>query len=135
MSLSRGAALAGLLALAPGLSGCVTVAVAGASQGIEYTITNIAHRTYTAPMDAVHSATWTALKRMQIKCPAECERKTPNGYKFKAETAKLDITVTLTKVTPKATRIAVNARENFFIKDKAVAFEVINQVGLAMGLQ
>ncbi|MBI5884166.1 MAG: DUF3568 family protein [Elusimicrobia bacterium] len=123
------------LALSSGTAGCATVAVAGASQGINYTITNVAYRTFTAPMAPVHAATMRAFKRMQIECPKGCEEKTGEGFKFRARTKELDIFVKLTPVTPKATKVAVDAKENFFVKDKPVAFEVINQIGLVLGLK
>ena len=56
-----------------------------------------------------------------------------SGVTITAETRELDIIINIEKVTSKTTQVKVDARKNFFLKDKATAAEIINQVGKILG--
>ncbi len=101
------------------------IVVSGASGGVAYSLTNIAYKTVSFPGDKVESSLRGALKKMGIK---EVGRKSSDGVvTINAKTAKLNIEIELERITPKTTRIKVDAREGLFIKDKATATEIIIQ--------
>ncbi len=107
--------------------GCATVAVTGAGVGVNYTITNVAYKTFTYPLNRVDRATIRALKKMDIKVIDDS--KTEKGRRIKAATKELDIIIDLEKITARVTEIRVDARKSAILKDKATAAEIINQVG------
>ena len=111
-------------------SGCVALALTGAASGIEYTVTNVAYRTFTSPEKKVHAAAVRALKKMGISLDVEDE--IDGGHFLKGETPDLTITVEVKSVTNKATKVSVDARKNLIIKDKAVAVEIISQIEKAL---
>ncbi len=107
------------------LSGCTSVLVTGASGGVAYTITNIAYKTIVSPIDEVEFANRLALLKMRIKYVERIE--TENGVTIVAETSELNIYIYLEKITPKTTKIAVNAEKNIVMKDKATAVAIIEE--------
>lgn len=101
------------------------IVVSGAGGGVAYTMTNIAYKTMSFPSDKVEPSLREALKKMGIK---EVGRKSSDGVvTINAKTSKLTIDIELERVTPKTTRIKVDAREGLFFKDKATATEIIVQ--------
>ena len=115
----------------PLLLGCTTVALTGAGVGTNYTLTNVAYKSFSSPLDRVHRATVSALKKTDIKIIDDSESKA--GRSLTAATKELDIAITLEAVTTKITQIKVDARKSFVLKDKATAAEIINQVGKILG--
>ena len=113
------------------LSGCTAVALTGAGVGVSYTLSNVAYRSFSSPVDEVHNATITALKKMGIMITDDGE--SDGGRTITAETSDLDIIINLEKVTSKTTQVKVDARKNVILKDKATAAEIINQVGKILG--
>ncbi len=113
------------------LSGCTAVALTGAGVGVSYTLTNVAYRSFSSPVDRVHVATLDALKKMGIHVINDS--RSGNGRTIMAETSELTIVIDLEKVTSKTTQVKVDARKNFFLKDKATAAEVLHQVGKILG--
>lgn len=109
------------------LSGCTAVALTGAGVGVSYTLSNVAYRSFSSPVDQVHDATIAALKKMDIKIIDDSHFK--GGNTITASTKELDIVIKLEEVTPKTTLVKVDARKSVFLKDKATAAEIINQVG------
>ena len=99
----------------------------GAGIGVSYTLTNVAYRSFSSPLNQVHEATISALKEMDIKIIDDI--KVVNGRSITADTMGLDIVIDLERVTLKTTQIKVDARKNVLLKDKATAAEIINQVG------
>jgi hypothetical protein len=113
------------------LSGCTAVALTGAGVGVSYTLSNVAYRSFSSPVDRVHDATIAALKKMGIMI--DDDTSSESGVTITAETRELDIVINLEKVTSKTTQVKVDARKNFFLKDKATAAEIINQVSKILG--
>lgn len=105
------------------LSGCAGVLIAGASGGVAYSLTNIAHKTIPCPIDQVDFANRLALMKMGIKYVEAV--KAENRSKIFAETSELKIYIDLEKITPKSTKISVDAKKNFFVKDKSTAEAII----------
>jgi Protein of unknown function (DUF3568) len=113
------------------LSGCAAVALTGAGVGVSYTLTNVAYRSFSSPVDKVHNATIAALKKMGIMITDDSESEA--GRTITAETSDLDIVINLEKITSKTTQVKVDARKNILLKDKATAAEIINQMGKILG--
>jgi len=108
------------------LSGCTAIAVTGAGVGVSYTLSNVAYKSFSSPVDQVHQATIAALKKMDIKIIEDSASE--NGRIITAVTKELDIVIDLEEITLKTTQIKVDARKKVFLKDKATAAEIINQV-------
>ena len=106
------------------LSGCASVLLAGASGGVAYSITNIAYKTIPYPIDQVDFANRLALMKMGIKYVDVI--KTENRARIFAETYELKIYIDLDKITPKSTKISVDAKKNFLLKDKSTAEAIID---------
>jgi hypothetical protein len=117
--------------LLPLLSGCTAIALTGAGAGISYSLSNVAYRSFSSPVDRVHQATIAALKIMDIKIIDDS--KSENGRTITATTKELDIVINLEEVTSKTTQVIVDARKSVVLKDKATAAEIINQVGKNLG--
>jgi len=115
------------------LSGCAAIALTGAGAGISYTLSNVAYRSFSSPMDRVHQATIAALKKMDIKIIDDS--KSEDGRTITSTTKELDIVINLDEVTSKTTQIKVDARKRAVLKDKATAAEIINQVEIILGEQ
>lgn len=107
------------------LTGCTSLLVTGASGGVAYTITNVANKTVVSPIDQVEFANRLALMKMRIKYVERME--TGNGVQIVAETSELDIYINLEKITPKTTKICVDAEKNIVMKDKATAVAIIEE--------
>ncbi|MGO9378522.1 MAG: DUF3568 family protein [Dissulfurispiraceae bacterium] len=105
--------------------GCTSILVAGAGGGIAYTVTNVAYKTVSYPLVEVDSAVRVALKKMGIR--EVLREQTGESIKITAETPDLTIYVSIDMITPKASRISVDARKNFIMKDVATAAEIIEQ--------
>jgi hypothetical protein len=119
-----------LLFFLPFAYGCAALAVsalgAGAGVGLPYVFADCADRTLNFSFDQVDRATPKVLRKMEIAILAESEIE--KGKRFKASTRSLEITIDMEKVTGRATRITINAMKGPFVKDKATAEEIINQV-------
>lgn len=107
------------------LPAALPLLVSGAGGGISYTITNIVYKTFSHPIGNVKEANLKALEKMamEVKGAKPDEKK----VSIDAETNGLTIFITLEAITPKATRIIVNAQRNIFFKDKPTAYEIIVQ--------
>lgn len=115
------------------LSGCATVLLTGASGGVAYTITNVASKTLISPIDQVEYANRLALLKMKIRYIER--RETENGVQIIAETNELNIYIDLKQITPKTTKIGVNAEKNIILKDRATAVAIIEQTEAMLGNQ
>jgi hypothetical protein len=115
----------------PLVSGCTAIALTGAGAGISYTLSNVAYRSFSFPVDRVHQATIDALKKMDIKIIDDY--RTEDGRSIIATTKELDIVIDLEEITSKTTQVKVDARKRVILKDKATAAEIINQVGKNLG--
>ena len=118
-----------LLCLILALSGCalclVPAAVSSGAAGVEYTFTNSAYKTISAPVVDVEAGLHRALKKMSIK---ETKRKAKEDkVSITGVTGHLDIHIDLEKVTATVTKIEVKAKKGVFVKDKSTATEIIVQ--------
>ena len=146
MSLSKAAkaliiGVLGVLGALAGLSGCAApvapllpvalpAVIAGAGGGISYTLTSIAYRTMTNPVEEVERATLKAAMMMSLRVD-----KVEHGeynVEITATTRAHDISITLERLTPTLTRLSVNARRGLLFKDKTTAFEIIYNTEVAL---
>ncbi len=111
-------------------SGCATIAIsalgAGAGLGIPYVFTNCADRTVNFSFEQVNRATPIVLKKMDIVVHARTW--TQGGETIRATANEIDIQIEMQRVTSKTTRITVDAKKSQFVKDRATAEEIINQL-------
>jgi hypothetical protein len=118
------------LFLFPLLSGCAAIAIsaagAGAGVGFPYVFSDCADRTLNYSFDQVDRTTPKVLKKMDISLLAENETET--GKRIKASTNRLEITIDMEKITMRATRVTINTKKGSFLKDKATAEEILNQL-------
>ncbi|OGP14657.1 MAG: hypothetical protein A2054_04700 [Deltaproteobacteria bacterium GWA2_55_10] len=116
--------------VAPLLPIALPAVIAGAGGGISYTVTNIAYRTMTNPVEEVERGALKAARDMSLKV-IKVERNALS-VEIIARTRVHKITVTLERLTPTLTRMSVNAKRGFISKDKTTAFEIIYQTEMAI---
>lgn len=134
---SRLGRLALLLALLPILAGCAgagtTLFGAGAGaasgSGVEYTLDNIAYKTFNAPSDEVEKGTRKTLQKMEFPI-AGVDRSTA-GLSILATSTnaahELNIEIDLERLSPQVTRMRVVAKRGFFLKDLSTATAILLQ--------
>ena len=110
--------------------GCAALLAGGATstlKGFEYSVENIADRSFTTSLSTLKIASVEALDEMAFQ--PETPVPTETGFRILAATPKLDIQVDLERVTDRVSRISVNAKRGFFRKDRATAAEIIRRTG------
>jgi len=125
-------------ALAVSVAACAGagVAVVGAGTGVamgttvDYTLSGVAYKTFTAPLDEVRTATRRSLKNMGMAVTKD--EKNDKGWRFEASANERVITVELQQLTAKTTRVRVVADDGVFFKDKATESEIIYQTADAL---
>lgn len=130
--IKRSLHLTTLLCLIPALSGCAMLgltvpaaAIGSGTAGLNYSLTNVAHKTISYPVADVEASLKEALQKMDIQ---EMERTAKDGtVSFMVVTDKLRIYIDLETVTRTVTSIAVNAKKGLYLKDNATATEIIVQ--------
>jgi len=114
-------------------SGCAAVAITGGSLGMGYTVTNVARKTVNHPLDQVIWAVMDASDKMEIKVVKN------NGNEeerfIEATTKNLNISIQLESITPKTTKMTVNARDGIFLKDKSTANAIILKAEKILGAE
>ena len=78
------------------------------------------------PLEQVNLVTPHVLKKLDIVVHARIW--TQSGETIRASANEIDILIEMQRVTNKATRITVDAKKSQFVKDKATAEEIINQL-------
>jgi hypothetical protein len=114
-------------------SGCAAVAITGGSLGMGYAVTNVARKTVNHPLDKVIWAVMDASEKMEIKV---VKNKGNEEERFiEASTKKLNISIQLESITPKTTKMTINAREGLFLKDKSTANAIILKTEKILGTE
>lgn len=112
------------------LPGCASVAltaggIAG-SAGVNYTLSGITYKTFTAPVQRVRVATMRTLHRMQIKVTRT--KKTDHAWEIDGTAFERTINIELEVVTKSTTRMrVVTDKGGFLFKDRATSTEIILQ--------
>lgn len=96
-----------------------------AGTGVDYTLNGIAYKTFTAPVDDVHTAMLLTLKRMGMKIKKD--KPVKHGYEMQASAVEREIYIDLETVTKVTTRMRVDVDKGDFFKDRATASEIILQ--------
>ncbi len=117
--------LTGCGALPIAFTALIPVVVSGAGGGVAYTITNIAYKTFSYPINKVEAASHKALGKMHIVVVERSEEE--DWVQISAVTKRLRIYISLEHITPTTTKIKVNAKRGMVFKDKATATEIIEQ--------
>ena len=128
----RGVAVLLLLGLLM-TQGCAVLAVgavAGAAAGVTYTVMGTAEKTFDNDYDSVVTALNKALVSLDIKTGNT--RKIEDTGKvtqteIEAYTKDLTIQITVERVSARATRVVVDASENYVMKDKATATAILTK--------
>jgi hypothetical protein len=117
-----------------GTQGCaagLTLFGAGAGvsggTGVSYTLDSIAYKTFTAPVEDLQGATLKTLKRMDITIKENKADESGNGRRIVAVASDRTIEIELDRLTTKASRMRVNAKQGWFWRDRATATEIIVQ--------
>ncbi len=116
-----------VLSCAPG---CASVALTAgglmAGAGVNHTLSGIAYKTFTAPLDQLHIATVKSLEYMDIDLVDMNE--TAPGWKIHATAIDRRIDIELEPISANASRIRVVAKKgDSFIRDSSTAAEIIVQ--------
>ena len=119
-----------LLAVVPLLlSGCAVLLVGGVTGGAiaggDYTSRASTSRTVDANLTVAKQATEKALEQMGLEPRGPIY--TEKGAKFSGSTPHLDIIVELERVTPRATKIVVDAKAGFLQRDDGTANEILRR--------
>lgn len=115
------------------LSGCAAVAITGGSLGLGYSVTNVAQKTVNHPLDKVVWAIMDASEKMAIKVVKN--RGNEEGRFIEATTKNLSIFIDLESITPKTTKMTINAQEGLFLKDKSTANAIIHKTQKILGVE
>jgi len=123
-------AWAGLAVCLVCLTACAELVIpgtlAGAGEYYRYTTGNVARKTMMGSVREVSAATQRALKKMSIRFQPVYSS---GGDSFiSASTAELDIRIRLQAVTPKTTKVIIDAAKGEVVKDKATAEEIMTQI-------
>lgn len=131
---ARRAFLAVVAVLSLSISGCgaVPALISATSVGVEYgmySVVNKAGGVYPVKSGPVREAVDRTVKQLKLKVVERWRDQGAGRYLLHAATDRNKIEITVEPVTPKVTRLIVNAyRKNFVIlKDKALARAVVRQ--------
>jgi hypothetical protein len=102
------------------------LALTSTSMGVAYYYMNVTEKTCVYDLDTMKMASLSTLERMGFTV-GDQSKDQDGKCKIKATTDKLNITIKLKRITPKCTKIKVNAIKDVFIKDKATSAEIIMQ--------
>lgn len=107
-----------------------------AGTGVSYTLDSVAYKTFTASLETMEAATLRTLQRMDMEVKdIEVREEQANGAGKPVETGRKitalagdrTIDIELDRLTGNTSRMRVNAKRNWFLKDRATAVEIIVQ--------
>jgi hypothetical protein len=111
------------------LMGCQPIALsmagAGATAAVGYSMSGISYRTFTAPLPVVKRASIAALENMGITL--ESSGKFDEGETLYARAAARTVEIELEALSQRATRMRVSTRDGGFFYDGATASEIVAQ--------
>lgn len=124
----------GLLVLAvAGLGGCAGVGLAlfgvgagiSGGTGVNYTLDSVAYKTFAASEPELRTATLRTLKRMAIDVTEN--QATESGRQITANAGDRSVDIELDRITAKTSRMRVNVKKGWILRDRATAGEIIVQ--------
>lgn len=123
-----------LLALAvAGLGGCAGVGLAlfgvgagiSGGTGVNYTLDSVAYKTFAASEQELRAATLRTLKRMAMDVTEN--EATESGRQIMANAGDRTVDIELDRITAKTSRMRVNVKKGWILRDRATAGEIIVQ--------
>ncbi len=116
-----------------GLGGCAAAGLAlfgvgagiSGGTGVNYTLDSIAYKTFATPEPALRAATLATLKRMAITVTEN--EATDSGRQITATAGDRTVDIELDRITPKTSRMRVNVKMGWILRDRATAGEIIVQ--------
>jgi hypothetical protein len=117
--------VAGSFALAACQPLAMSMAGAGATAAVGYSMSGITYRTFTAPLPVVKKASLAALENMGIT--PESFGKFDAGETIYARAAGRTVEIDLEAISQRTTRIRVSTRDGGFFYDGATANEIVVQ--------
>ena len=122
-----------LLALAVGLGGCAGVGLAlfgvgagiSGGTGVNYTLDSIAYKTFATSEPELRAATVKTLKRMAMDVTEN--EATESGRQITANAGDRTVDIELDRITAKTSRMRVNVKKGWILRDRATAGEIIVQ--------
>jgi len=125
--------LLGTQGCAAGLTLVGTGVGTSGSSGVSYSLDSIVYKTFTTPVENLQDATLTTLQRMDITIqenePSEA------GRRITAVAGDRDIEIELDRLTTKVSRMRVNAKQGWLLRDRATATEIILQTAQTLADQ
>lgn len=124
----------GLLVLAvAGLGGCAGVGLAlfgvgagiSGGTGVNYTLDSVAYKTFAASEPELRAATLRTLKRMAMDVTENGA--TEAGRQIMANAGDRTVDIELDRITAKTSRMRVNVKKGWILRDRATAGEIIVQ--------
>jgi len=124
----------GLLVLAvAGLGGCAGVGLAlfgvgagiSGGTGVNYTLDSVAYKTFAASEPELRTATLRTLRRMAIDVTEN--QATESGRQITANAGDRAVDIELDRITAKTSRMRVNVKKGWILRDRATAGEIIVQ--------
>jgi hypothetical protein len=116
-----------------GLGGCAGVGLAlfgvgagiSGGTGVNYTLDSVAYKTFAASEPELRTATLRTLKRMAID--ATENQATESGRQITANAGDRTVDIELDRITAKTSRMRVNVKKGWILRDRATAGEIIEQ--------
>jgi len=113
--------------------GCAVVGVAavvGAAAGVTYTVLGVAEKTFNEEYETVNEALQKALVGLDIKI-GNVQKTEEAGQviatQIQAYARDLTISISIERITSKATRVVADATRKYFIHDSSTATEILVQ--------
>ena len=136
--MSRLVRIFALVSIAVGLQGCAAAGVAlfgvgagvSTGTGVSYTLDSIAYKTFTASERDLRAATLHSLKRMAIDVKEI--QTTGAGTEIIAIAGDRTVDIELDRITARTSRMRVNVKKQWVLRDRATATEIILQTDRAL---
>lgn len=105
---------------------------AGVSSGtaVSYSLDSVAYKTFTASERDLRTATLQSLKRMAMDVKEN--KPTDEGTQIIAEAGDRTVDIEIDRITPMTSRMRVNVKKGWFLRDRATATEIIVQTEHAL---
>jgi len=111
--------------VALGVSLLAAGAGTAAGQGLSYNFSSLAYKTFTVPVEGLEAAALKSLIRMEIDVRSRENR--DHGVTILAEAGDRDVDIELDRLTGRTSRMRVNVKLGWFLRDQATAAEIIAQ--------
>jgi hypothetical protein len=123
----------GLVAVAVVAQGCAGMGLTlltigagiGAGTGTSHILDSIAYKTFATPLEILERATVQTLRRLDM--PVKSHESTDARRLIVARAGERTVEIELDRLTAKTARMRVDVRQNWLLRDRATAVEIIAQ--------